>query len=86
VPVSDKGSIPHPSLLGFVKVGYAMPTLAETLEEMRPIIKHCISKGLSKTDTLNAASIVIPSEIQGEYRRQATKAAEKLYEEMIHSP
>ena len=61
-----------------------MPTLAEILEEMRPIMKSCISKGYSKEDTFNAAQIVIPNEIQGEYRRQTIEAVEKLYNEMVH--
>jgi len=59
-----------------------MPTLAEILEEMRPIMKSCISKGYSKEDTFNAAQIVIPYEIGTEYRRQTMVQAERLYDEL----
>jgi hypothetical protein len=63
-----------------------MPTLSEILEEMRPIMKSCIAKGFSKEQTLNAVHHIMPYEIQGEYRRQTIEAAERLYDEMSHSP
>ena len=63
-----------------------MPELNEILEEMRPIIKNCISNHRSKKETLNVAQMVIPDEIQGEYRRQTIEALERLYDKMINPP
>jgi hypothetical protein len=73
-------------MLDAFKLNYVMPELNQVLEEMRGIMKICISGNLSKRDTFDAMSVVVPYYIGAEHRRQLMEKAEKLYNEMTKLP